>query len=230
MRCLKHIQFQVRLLALGVPRSRHCPQLEVREETVTTTWEQNHFRKIMLNSSSCAELTSKDNYLSSRYFPRWRWSAVFDFLVDTENITRSPTSPVLDEEVGRQLQDTEVFPDKKGYFHMNVARMKELEISKELKYEFHPRNNSVLNVTNSLIRKFTDRSTSHHKHGGQKLEAVSEQDRSQAASAVTWLLTRQILKHQAGHNLRLPSDRGGFLLQNHKNTSWNRSLQSHQER
>ena len=116
------------------------------------------FRKLFLNSSSCSDFTSKDNYLSSRYFPRWRWTVVRDYINSSSgNI----------EEVGRQLQDTAVFPDKKGYFHLNIARLKDFEISAELKYDFNPHNNSVLNITKQWLQDFASWSKSHFRNGSE---------------------------------------------------------------
>ena len=110
----------------------------------------------MLNSSSCSDFTSKDNYLSSRYFPRWRWNVVRDY-INSSDVA----------EVGRQLQDTAVFPDKKGYFHLNIAKMKDFEISAELKYEFNPRNNSVLKITKKWLQDFLSWSKSHFINGSE---------------------------------------------------------------
>ena len=113
----------------------------------------------MLNSSSCSDFTSKDNYLSSRYFPRWRWNVVRDYI--------NSSSDFDIEEIGRQLQDTAVFPDKKGYFHMNIAKLKDFEISAELKYEFNLHNNSVVNITKQWLQDFMFWSKSHFKNGSQ---------------------------------------------------------------
>ena len=112
----------------------------------------------MLNSSSCSDFTSKDDYLSSRYFPRWRWNVVRDYI-------NSSSSDI--EEVGRQLQDTAVFPEKKGYFHMNIAKLKDFEISAELKYEFNPHNNSVLKITKQWLQDFLPWSKSHFRNGSE---------------------------------------------------------------
>ena len=100
----------------------------------------------------------------------------------------------------RDLQDTEVFPEKKGYFHMNVARMKGFEIAAELKYEFVPIENSSVKITKELLQNFTDWSRSQKAIGGDRTEG----DIDQAASAVTWLLTRQLLKHQVHSKPGLP--------------------------
>ena len=109
----------------------------------------------MLNSSSCSDFTSKDDYLSSRYFPRWRWNVLRDYINSSSDI----------DDVGRQLQDTAVFPDKKGYFHMNIARLKDFEISAELKYDFNPHNNSVVNITKQWFDDFMSWSKSHFRNG-----------------------------------------------------------------
>ena len=138
----------------------------------------------MLNSSSCSEFSSQDNFLSQRYFPAWRGSLVQDFLHE-----RQAHNTLVAE---TDLKDTEVFPEKKGYFHMNVARMKGFEIAAELKYEFVPNENSSVKITKELLQNFTDWSRSQKAIGGDRTEG----DIDQAASAVTWLLTRQLLKHQ----------------------------------
>ena len=123
-------------------------------ETLIASTTAN-WRKIMMNSSSCSDFASKDDYLSSRYFPRWRWNVVRDYINSSSDI----------DEVGRQLQDTAVFPDKKGYFHMNIARLKDFEISAELKYEFNPHNNSVVKITKQWLEDFMSWSKSHFRNG-----------------------------------------------------------------
>ena len=40
----------------------------------------NHSRKLMMESSTCEELTRKDRYLSSIYFPQWRLDSLKRFL------------------------------------------------------------------------------------------------------------------------------------------------------
>ena len=70
-------------------------------------------------------------------------------------------------DVGRQLQDTAVFPDKKGYFHMNIAKLKDFEISAELKYEFNSHNNSVVKITKQWLQDFMSWSKSHFRNGSE---------------------------------------------------------------